>query len=193
MFYRGTVEDNNDPSKYGRVRVRVHGIHDDTSANVSTSNLPWAEVSGGTDFGLVNGVGVSSILRINTMVWVFFTNNDYNFPVVFAVVKGSTDINNISATSYTNIATIKTASGHIIELNDTSGSEKIEIKHTSGSNIVFNPDGSITINSVNNITHNITGNITHNVSGNVVHNISGNYDVVAGGNLKLDAARIDLN
>jgi hypothetical protein len=26
-FYRGVVEDNKDPLKAGRVRVRIHGLH----------------------------------------------------------------------------------------------------------------------------------------------------------------------
>ncbi len=78
MFYRATVENNVDPESFGRVQVRVYGIHDEGSG-VSTADLPWAEVSGGTDFGLVNGVGITSVLRIGTMVWVFFNNDDYNY------------------------------------------------------------------------------------------------------------------
>jgi len=176
MFYRAVVENNIDPEKYGRVQVRVFGIHDDGSA-VSASALPWAEVSGGTDFGLSNGVGVTSVLRIGTVVWVFFNNDDYNFPVVFAVVKGASDISSEAKGSYSNTQTIKTASGHIIELGDAGGSEKIEIKHSSGSKITFQPDGSILIESVANMTHNVTGN----------------YNIKADGNFKVEAARIDLN
>ena len=176
MFYRGVVENNIDPQQFGRVQVRVFGIHDEGSS-VSTSALPWAEVSGGTDFGLVGGVGVTSVLRIGTVVWVFFNNDDYNFPVVFGVVKGANDINSVAKGSYGNIATIKTASGHIIELGDGGGAEKIEIKHASGSKIVFQADGSIIIDAVNNI----------------IHNTAANYDITAAGNFKVTAARIDFN
>jgi uncharacterized protein involved in type VI secretion and phage assembly len=176
MFYRGIVENNIDPEQFGRVQVRVMGIHD-SGSNVSTSALPWAEVSGGTDFGLVNGVGVTSVLRVGTMVWVFFNNDDFNYPVVFATIKGASDINDVAKGSYGSSATIKTASGHIIEFCDVSGSEKIEIKHTSGSKIIFQADGTILIDSVN----------------NMIHNVSGNYDITAGGNYKVTAARIDLN
>lgn len=176
MFYRGVVENNIDPEQFGRVQVRVYGIHDEGS-NVSADALPWAEVAGGTDFGLVNGVGVTSILRVGTVVWVFFNNDDYNYPVVFATIKGNSDINSIAKGSYSNTATIKTASGHIIELGDSGGSEKIEIKHSSGSKITFQSDGSIIITATNNITC----------------SAAGNYDITAGGNLKLTASRIDFN
>lgn len=174
MFYRGKVENNIDPQKNGKVQVRIFGIHDNS---IPVDTLPWAEVSGGTDFGLVQGVGVSSILRNGTFVWLFLLNEDPDHPVIFGVVKGAGDISQISKGSYTNIASIVTDSGHIIELNDSGGSEKIEIKHKSGSKIVIQPDGSILIQSVN----------------NMVHNVSGNYDITAGGNFKVQASRIDLN
>lgn len=176
MFYRAIVENNIDPNKFGRVQVRVFGIHD-AGSSVSTSALPWAEVSGGTDFGLIDGVGVTSVLRIGTLVWVFFNNDDYNYPVVFATIKGASDINSVAQGSYGNIATIKTASGHIIELSDASGAEKIEIKHTSGSKVVMQADGSILIDSVNNM--------------NLV--AAGDANITATGNLVLTAARIDFN
>ena len=176
MFYRGIVENNLDPQKFGRVQVRVYGIHDEGSS-VSASELPWAEVSGGTDFGLIGGVGITSVLRIGTVVWVFFNNDDYNYPVVFGVVKGSNDINSVAKGSYSNIATIKTASGHIIELGDSGGAEKIEIKHATGSKITFQSDGSIIIDAVNSITQNTAADFTIN----------------ADGNFKVTAARIDLN
>lgn len=176
MFYRAKVEDNNDPKQLGRVRVRIYGIHSEGST-VSNSDLPWAEVAGGTDFGLVDGVGITSILRVGTMVWVFLNNDDSNFPVVFAVVKGKSDINSVAKSSYTNSAVIHTASGHTIELGDAGGSEKIEITHKSGSKLTFAADGSITIESVNKMTH----------------NVSSDYTITAGGNFKVTAARVDLN
>ena len=72
---------------------------------------------------------------------------------------------------------MKTDSGHIIELGDVGGAEKIEIKHKSGSKIIFQPDGSIIIESVNNMTH----------------KVANNYEIIAGGGYKVSAARIDLN
>lgn len=173
MFYRAMVEDNNDPKEYGRVKLRIEGIHDDISVN----ELPWAEVAGGTDFGLIDEVGVSSILEKGTMVWCFLNYDDPNYPVVFAVVKGVNDISSVAKSSYTNITTIKTKCGHIIELNNSGGSEKIEVKHKTGSKIVIQPDGTILLDSVSDI----------------VHNTANNYEINAGGNYKVTASRIDLN
>lgn len=165
MFYRAKVENNNDPKKLGRVQVRVFGIHD-SGSNVSTSALPWAEVAGGTDFGLIGGVGITSILRIGTLVWVFFHNEDYNYPIVFASIKGAGDINDVASVSYGNTATIKTSSGNIIEIGDAGGAEKIEIKHMSGTKIVLQPDGSILMDATNNSVKKIASNDTEQIGGN---------------------------
>ena len=163
MFYRAVVKNNADPEKLGRCQVLVYGIH---SEDIDFNSLPWAEVSGGTDFGLYGGVGITSILRKGTLVWVFFHNNDYNYPVVFAVIKGGGDINDVASNSYGDIATLKTSSGHIIELGDGSGAEKIEIKHMSGTKIVLEPDGSILIDITNNAVLKVASNNTEQIGGN---------------------------
>lgn len=184
MFYRAIVENNVDPEKFGRVQVRVFGIHDEGSG-VSTADLPWAEVSGGTDFGLIDGVGITSVLRIGTMVWIFFNNDDYNYPVVFATIKGSSDINDVAKGSYTNVATLKTASGHIIELGDTIGAEKIKITHRTGTYIEIKPDGSIFMDTV--------ADMESTVAGNFKLKVTGTTDIESSGNFSVKAPRIDLN
>lgn len=87
-FYRGVVVDNNDPLGAKRVRVRIYGIHDENATNNSNDRLVWAEVMGTTDFGLVGGVGVSSILRCGTGVYVVFDGEDPNKPIVMGTYCG---------------------------------------------------------------------------------------------------------
>lgn len=163
MFRRGVIKNNQDPEKLGRCQVQIFGIHDD---NIDASSLPWAEVSGGTDFGLYQGVGVTSILRSGTLVWVFFDNDDYNTPIIFATIKGKGDINDVASGSYGDVATIKTESGNIIELGDKGGSESISITHMSGSKIILEADGSILIDATNNSTLKVVGDDTEQIGGN---------------------------
>lgn len=192
MFYRGVVENNIDPQQFGRVQVRVFGIHDEGSS-VSTSELPWAEVSGGTDFGLTGGVGITSVLRIGTVVWLFFNNDDYNYPVVFAVVKGSNDVNSVAKGSYSNVATLQTASGHIIELGDAPGSEQIKITHKMGTSILIDNTGTIIINGVLDNKFDLVGNSAETIGGNFEENITGNTISKTGGTNKITASTIYLN
>lgn len=214
MFYRGIVEDNNDPSKIGRVKVRIFGIHDD--AGVNTSDLPWAEVAGGTEFGLVSGVGISSVLRKGTMVWVFFKEDDSNYPVVFATSKGNntsadpysgvfkdpdgiypkrmgSDIHPNAQGSYTALATLETACGHLIELDDTEGNERVKVTHKTGSYIFIDKEGNIFINGVKNIQYDIAENATWNIGQKLTVKTGSETTYESGGNYKVTAPRIDLN
>ena len=58
----------------------------------------------------------------------------------------------------------KSQSGHVIEVDNTTGSERINIKHKSGTTINIPADGTVFINS-SNTTVDITGNTT--VHGNL--------------------------
>ena len=87
MFYRGVIEDNNDPDKLGRVKVRVFGIHSDSEEDISTNDLPWSEVAYSLSFGNISGVGISSIPKQGSWVWCFCDKDIDNF-VVFASCVG---------------------------------------------------------------------------------------------------------
>ena len=39
----GVVEDRNDPSKMGRVKVRWLGYHTDDKLKIATEDLPWCQ------------------------------------------------------------------------------------------------------------------------------------------------------
>lgn len=100
QLLRGVIEDNNDPEKIGRVKVRIFTIHTEKNENsgedfsfVSKEHLPWAEVAGSTAFGLVGGIGLSSVLKQGTWVWVGLEQNDPNKPIVLGTINGknSTD------------------------------------------------------------------------------------------------------
>lgn len=217
MFYRGVVEDNNSPGKDGKVRVRVFGFHDDSDSdfeNVDTSHLPWAEVMGGTSFGLIGGNGISSVLRQGTWVWVFFEQDDHNRPIVVGTISAiasekvtgnfsdpagvhpkrlGPDFHPLVGSKYPNLATLETESGHLIELDDSQGDERIKITHKTGALILIDAGGNINIQTGANENITIGGNVNLSVTGNVSNNVSGNVTYSVGGNFKVTASRIDLN
>lgn len=88
VFYRGVVEDNQDPLKLGRLKVRILGSDDDDIKNKPTDTLPWAEVATPTSFGFSSGIGVSSVILKGTYVWLFLDNGNIEKPVVFATCAG---------------------------------------------------------------------------------------------------------
>ena len=260
-LYRAVVEDNVDPDKLGRVRVRIFGLHSEENENsgnpfefVKTDQLPWAEVM--NSVGLVGGVGLSTVLRQGTWVWVILENNDPNKPIVIGSIigkvsvpgegvydsgKGFSDpdgeypfvsrgsesdlnrlarsekhseqyydkttnvpyanpdqnvtskdldstihdkinqtVNNVSSTDsptasgptlsrnwttnpthtepnslsdktvYPDSSVIETHSGHVVEIDDTDGNERIRVYHRTGSYFEIRPDGSFIQKSVGN-------------------------------------------
>ena len=121
------------------------------------------------------------------------------------------------AAVYPNNKVTQTTSGHIIEIDDTPGAERINVRHKSGTFVEIHPNGDVVqsngnkyqittgddnvhITGVCNITVdgdtnlNVTnGNCSTTVSGNYSVNSSGNIDMSASGNVKISGARIDLN
>lgn len=95
---------------------------------------------------------------------------------------------------YTQCNTKETASGHIVQYDDTLGRERILIKHRSGSGLEMRPDGTILVSSTNKHVLTVAADQTIIVEGNanLVYNGNLNVDVIGdytmniGGNYKLD-------
>lgn len=155
-MYRGIVENNVDPSGSKRVQVRVFGVHNQDQDKVPTIALPWAEVMGSANFGLIAGVGVSSVLHIGTWVWVSFEDTEFERPVVHGVVSGvnpdgSTDLHPEVVNNPSDVQILQTKSGTIIKLIDTEGGEECSITHPTGTTIIMDSSGGMTINTASNL------------------------------------------
>jgi len=87
-FFRGVVEDNEDPLKQGRCRIRVFGIHSSSLSEMNTESLPWSEQAGPLFSGIMQGIGISSVPVNGTWVWVFFERGEILKPVYFASMVG---------------------------------------------------------------------------------------------------------
>jgi len=88
-FYRGVVEDNIDPKKAGRVRIRIHGIHSPKKIKterdgIPTDELPWAEPCMPIHEGSVSGFGSWAVPLQGSHVMVFFENGNITQPRYFA-------------------------------------------------------------------------------------------------------------
>lgn len=92
-IYRGVVEDNVDPLKAGRCKIRVFSIHTnkkmkDEYEGIPTDELPWAEPALGITEGSVTGFGVWSVPLQGSHVFVFFESGHIMNPRYFASVPG---------------------------------------------------------------------------------------------------------
>lgn len=103
VFHYGVVEDNVDPFKLGRCRVRVAGIHTDNITELPTEDLPWAEVVQNVSSAALSGIGETPRLLAGSWVVVSFIDNNFQKPIIFgsiAGIPGSSTNKSLSDESY---------------------------------------------------------------------------------------------
>ncbi len=90
----------------------------------------------------------------------------------------------------------ETSSGHVIELDDTPGGERVLLKHRKGAGVEVRADGSVVISAVNNKVEVTGGDQTVIIEGhgNLIYQgnlnlkVSGDYNVDVGGNYNVNVA-----
>ena len=90
IWFQGVVEDNNDPEKIGRVRVRCLGIHTEDKETLPTEDLPWSMVMMPTTSASVSQVGhsPSGLLKGSWVVGFFRDGESCQEPVVMGSFHG---------------------------------------------------------------------------------------------------------
>lgn len=167
--YIGVIEDNNDPLKYGRCRIRVHGLYDD----IPTEELPWATPKNNIAFGKKSSFIVP---EIGSVVDVRFEDGDMYEPVYFGKVL---DIQNIDFIAdkdedYPDSVIIyETENGDYVKVNRAKG--ELTIQTGAGVLCKFNQNGDIVL--TNESTEN--GDAKINVRGNfTLDNRLGNINLI---------------
>lgn len=106
------------------------------------------------------------------------------------------DIPDQPPSQYPNNQVQETQSGHIIEIDDTPGGERIMIRHRTGAGVDFRADGTVIISSKHQKIEVTGGDHTTIIEGegNLVYKgnlnltVSGDYNVDVGGNYNLNVA-----
>lgn len=139
--YIGVVEDNKDPEKLGRCRIRVHGLYDD----IPTADLPWAV----PEFGLGAGVrGSFCVPEINTVVNVNFDCGDRYEPRyrTKALDKDNSFFESDKNEDYPNsIILYESANGDSLKINRAKG--EFTLRTGSGGLVRINENGDIEISN----------------------------------------------
>jgi uncharacterized protein involved in type VI secretion and phage assembly len=126
--YRGIVTDNEDEKNLGRLKARVPEV----LGNVETGwALPAAPFAG-------DGVGLFSVPPPGSGVWIEFEAGDVSRPIWSGCWWGDGQLPNQATPA---IKVLKTVSGHTITLDDTDGSEKVEVTDKNGAKIVMDQSG----------------------------------------------------
>lgn len=141
----GVVTNNQDPDGLGRVKVRFPWLSDENESHWSR----LATLMAGPDRGSV------FFPEVDDEVLVAFEHGDIRFPYVLGALWNGVDTPpHDNADGENNLRFIKSRSGHVIRLDDTSGGEKIEIIDSSGNNsiVIDTAANTITISANSDIT-----------------------------------------
>jgi uncharacterized protein involved in type VI secretion and phage assembly len=134
----GIVTNNQDPDKMGRVKVKFPWLSDDQESW-------WARIA---TFMAGGKRGGYFLPEVDDEVLVGFEHGDMRFPYILGALWNGKDAPpTTNDDGQNNIREIKSRSGHIIRLDDTSGNEKIEVLDKTGGNslTIATADNSITI------------------------------------------------
>ncbi len=135
--YRGTVVDNIDPKKLGRLKAKVPDLLKDKETGWAFPCLPYG---GSADRGLF------VIPEMDSNVWIEFESGNLSYPIWSGTWWGEpSDKNETPSEAQTaaepEVKVLKTKAGHRIELHDAEGQEKIIITNKDGSIIKMNSSG----------------------------------------------------
>lgn len=133
----GIVTDNQDPDGLFRVKVKFPWLSDDIESSWARIASPMAG----------NGRGFHFLPEIDDEVLVAFEHGDISRPYILGALWNGKDLPAISNSnakgggSAVNHRRIKTRYGHILDLEDTGGEERIVLQTPGGQRIVLR-DGS---------------------------------------------------
>lgn len=135
----GIVEDNDDPEKEGRVKLRFPWLDDATISEWCRVVQPYAG----------NGFGAVFIPEKQCEVLVAFVHGDMNEPVVIGgLYNGQDKPPTHHDGTTTDVKMIQTQAGHMVRLDDSSQARAIELKTAGGHDVVLDDQNrKITITS----------------------------------------------
>ena len=188
----GIVTNLNDPDGMGRVKLKLPWMDD----QVETF---WARIAGPMTG---NGTGIQFMPEVNDEVLVAFDNGERGQPYVLGSLWNGTDAPPMDYGKFFDSGRvvrrqIKTAAGHLLEFDDTSGAEKFSVTSPAKRTIVFDDGGNkITVsdggsNSVE-IDSNGAGKVTIKAGGDVTVEAGGNAKITAKMAAEVDAMNIKL-
>jgi uncharacterized protein involved in type VI secretion and phage assembly len=160
----GIVSNNKDPEDLGRVRMKFPWLSDDHESD-------WTRM---VSLMAGGGRGAYFLPEVDDEVLVAFEHGDVRFPYILGSMWNGQDkppANNSDGKN--NIRVVQSRSGHIVRLDDSDGSEKIEIIDKTGNN-------SLTIESASN-------NFTITCKGTLKLQATQGIEIVSEASVKLQA------
>ena len=143
-WFTGIVKEIDDDMNLNRVKVHCLGFYDGIGDN---KHLPWATVIMPATTASMKGNGGNHHLEVGSWVVGFFRDGpSAQDPMIMGSVATQTDdVQDIPTESSVENKVYKSKAGHLIEIDNTAGAERLNVKHTSGTTILIDAEGGIQI------------------------------------------------
>lgn len=182
----GIVTNNRDPDNMHRVKVRFPWLNQDDESNWARIASPMAG----------NDRGIYFLPEVDDEVLVAFEHGSVEHPyVVGSLWNGKDQAHESNSDGANNNRSIKSRSGHVIRLNDSSGDGTIEIIDQTGNNkiVISSSNNKIEIKASGDIEiTSQTGKITLSAL-NIELKAQANIDVTANAQVNIKGAVVNIN
>lgn len=190
----GIVTNNSDPGGLGRVKVKFPWLSATDESFWARVAAPMAGHDRGTYF----------LPEVDDEVLVVFEHGDVRFPyVIGSLWNGRDKAPADNGDGKNNLRVIKSRSGHLIKLNDTSGKETMEIVDASGKNsividtaqntITITADKDMVLAAPNGVLTLAAKQIEIKSSAEAKLAAGGELDVTANATLNVKGATVNIN
>lgn len=139
VHYLGDVEDNNDPLKLGRLKVRISIFED-----IDTEQLPWCFPLLPSFLGNSKNSIMFSVPEIGSQVRVSFPNRDIYTPFYSSADLTTGNKCTFFDEDYPDSYGFKDSKGNFVKINKKTN--EITIQHSTSSNIVIDSFGDFYFN-----------------------------------------------
>ena len=188
MSYLGCVEDNNDPEKIGRIKVRVAPF-----ADLSTEDLPWAYPKLGSH-GNSAEYGGLNVPEIGSQVRIDFPSRDLTAPYYSGAELNAVNRTTFFDEDYPNTYGYKDSVGNFVKINKERGTAHFQ--HYTTTNLQVAPEGSIKVGLSNGafFTLDNNNNFELNIGTlDVTGTADGSLNVDANNEINLNAGTVNIN
>ena len=195
------VTDNKDPDGYGRIQVEYPWLGGGTLSAWARMAVPMAG----------NSMGWVIYPEVGDEVLIDFVNGNVNEPIILGSLYNGKDKPPFdNGDGENNIRTLVSRSGHVIEIDDTSGAEKITLRDTSGGLeivmdtaeklISFKSSGDITFEATDNwtveakeISMKSSADTKQEAGANFEAKAGANNNIEGGGQVNIKGSMVNMN
>jgi hypothetical protein len=175
-IHKGTVINNIDPDKLGRLKIEIPGLLE----GLSTNNLPWIYpinyygIGGGS---LLSGF---SVPEIDSELLIEFPYDDIYFGFYTGYRQSKVTHQDVFDADYPETYGWRDSTGLILKINKSI--QKLEFEHPSGVIGTIDKDGNVDLNVTKNANISISGDFTTAITGDDTKTIAGDKTLVVSGN-----------